>query len=330
MLMWPSASRRFRLRDSVDFSMSSSCPISTAVMASRAASCASSVYWLAVMPERTHGVVVNARDDARKLAHARCKACARRRLGDVGDTRGLSRFTLQRVGHQVHVGPRIRSWSYNPLALDAAILSQGSNGSATRLVRANQAGQQYGRAGQGGDAFAAPDEAQAFRRRRLHADARGVDAEDAGDAIRAWPRGAGRSSGLRTGTSRRRWQCARRACARARPRPRGRCARARRATSHRSAGKCWPMSPSPMAPRMRVGERVQRDVGVRVALEAVRVGDLHPAQPHVIARREGDARQSRCRCAARAGARRAPADARPARCRRRSSASCCCRCWRRA
>ena len=47
---WPSASRRFRLRDSVDFSMSSEWPISTAVMPSCWASWVSSVNWLAVIP----------------------------------------------------------------------------------------------------------------------------------------------------------------------------------------------------------------------------------------------------------------------------------------
>ena len=42
-------------------------------------------------PQRTHGVVVDARDDARELAHARRKASARGHLGDVGDAGGLSR-----------------------------------------------------------------------------------------------------------------------------------------------------------------------------------------------------------------------------------------------
>ena len=32
-----------------------------------------------------------------------------------------------------------------------------------------------------------------------------------------------------------------------------------------------------------VGECMQADVGIRVALQAMRVGDLHAAQPHMIA-----------------------------------------------
>ena len=37
----------------------------------------------------------------------------------------------------------------------------------------------------------------------------------------------------------------------------------------------------------RVGERVQGDVGVRMAAESVGVGQAHAAQPDVVAGREG-------------------------------------------
>ncbi len=64
--------------------------------------------------QRAHGVVVDARNDTRQLAHACRKTGARSHLGYVGYAGGLSRSPLQRVCHDVHFCPRNRSWSYNP------------------------------------------------------------------------------------------------------------------------------------------------------------------------------------------------------------------------
>ena len=61
------------------------------------------------------------------------------------------------------------------------------------------------------------------------------------------------------------------------------------------------MSPSPMAPRMASVRACNADVGVRVALEPMRVRNLHPAQPNVIAGREGVHVEAAARSASRAG-----------------------------
>ena len=57
--------------------------------------------------QRTHGVVVDARHDARQLAHACRNAGTRSHLGNIGDAGALRRLSLKRVCHDVHVGPRL-------------------------------------------------------------------------------------------------------------------------------------------------------------------------------------------------------------------------------
>jgi len=52
--------------------------------------------------ERAHGVVVDAGDDARELAHARGQTRGRRRLGDVGHVGGLFGRAFEGLGHNVH------------------------------------------------------------------------------------------------------------------------------------------------------------------------------------------------------------------------------------
>ena len=52
-------------------------------------------------------------------------------------------------------------------------------------------------------------------------------------------------------------------------------------------GKCEPISPSASAPRMRVGQRVQADIGVGMAGELLRVRNTHAAEHDMIAGREG-------------------------------------------
>ena len=68
----------------------------------------------------------------------------------------------------------------------------------------------------------------------------------------------------------------------------------------------------------RVGERVQRDVGVRMAAQRMVVGHAHAAEPHAIARREGvdvetlaDARFARRACQPRFGGRADPSSSSP-------------------
>ena len=75
-------------------------------------------------------------------------------------------------------------------------------------------------------------------------------------------------------------------------------------------GKCWPISPSPIAPEHRVGQRVQADIGVGMADQALVVRHLDAAEPDMIARAEAmdvealAAAMSGCRAASSASAMR--------------------------
>ena len=201
---------------------------------------------------------------------------------------------------------------------------RGQRWSANSNCRRGQtAGNRISGAGHGGDAFAAADEAQAFHGRRLDADAAGIDAEDAGDRVRAWPCGAGRPSAPRTGSSRRRWRCAP-------PSLRTRCRRiieeearaARRAMSDRSAG-------SARRCRRRRWHRACASVSACKATSASEWpsrracgGSSRRTAIRDRPARSG-ARRSRCRCAARAGQPRRQQPLGQRDVLRRSSASCC-------
>ena len=101
MVMWPSASRRFRLRDSVDFSMSSSWPISTAVMPSCCGELGQQRELAGGDAERAHGVVIDPRDDARELAHARSRQSAAVEAA-ISVMSAAATVPIERIGHDVH------------------------------------------------------------------------------------------------------------------------------------------------------------------------------------------------------------------------------------
>ena len=143
-------------------------------------------------------------------------------------------------------------------------------------------GNQDSGAGHGGDAFAAADEAEPFHRRRFDADARCFDAENAGHRF---PHGKPVRADLR------RLAQERHVDIRDAPAEGGNaiCGVGEEDTRCRAA-------PGGLARRevladvavadgaeQRVGECMQPDIGVGMPLEAMGVGDLHAAQPHVVA-----------------------------------------------
>ena len=191
-------------------------------------------------------------------------------------------------------------------------------------VRATQPGSRTGGAGHGGDAFAAADEAEAFHRRRLDADARRVDAEDAGDGLAHGLAVRRRSSAPRTGTSRRRWRCARRACARAAAASSRKMREARAAPVRVAGRKVLADVAVADGAEQRVGERVQRRRRRRSGPRGdACAGIFDPAQPDVIA--GGEAVHVKARAVARLeqgrGRRQQPLGERDVG--GASSASCC-------
>ena len=154
--------------------------------------------------------------------------------------------------------------------------------SAQLETQARPARQQNRGAGHGGDAFAAADEAQPFHGRRLDADASRIDAEYGGDglahgaAVRADLRRLAQERHVDVGDAPAQF-------AHARGRIGEKDARGGAAPGRVARREVLADVAVADGAEQRVGECMQPDVGVGVPFEAMRVRDLHAAQPDVIA-----------------------------------------------
>ena len=224
----------------------------------------------------------------------------RRGAGDLGQAAGD-----QAAGAGLGRGqPARRSARPRP----ASSLGQPRAGRRETALKSS-APQRHADHGLGGDALAAAGEAQALAGRGLDADLVRRQAQDLGQCAPPSPPGAARSSAARRRSPGRRSRSARRVAPAGSPHGAG--TRAESASRQRGSlgGKCVPMSPAPIVPRIASVIAWKATSASEWPASPGSCGTAHPAQDRAAGPARRHARRSPGRCAS---AWPRPAAARPA------------------